>query len=68
MVDAIQRLGIEYHFEEEINEALQNLFENFDDYCKDNHDLYTTALSFRLLRQHGYRVSCRKWPMSLLQN
>ncbi|KAL8512340.1 hypothetical protein ACS0TY_018716 [Phlomoides rotata] len=59
MVDAIQRLGIEYLFQEEIDEALQNLSEKFDDFCKDKHDLYTTALSFRLLRQHGYRVSCK---------
>ncbi|KAK4399507.1 Bicyclogermacrene synthase [Sesamum angolense] len=58
MVDAIQRLGIAYHFKEEIDQALQNLFETFHDYCKENHDLYSTALSFRLLRQHGYRVSC----------
>ncbi|KAL8508351.1 hypothetical protein ACS0TY_018813 [Phlomoides rotata] len=59
MVDAIQRLGIEYHFEEEIEEALQNVLEQFDDYCKNNHDMYTTALSFRLLRKHGFRVSCQ---------
>ncbi|KAL8512755.1 hypothetical protein ACS0TY_019039 [Phlomoides rotata] len=59
MVDAIQRLGIQYHFEEEIDKVLQNLFKKFDNYCKDNHDLYTTALSFRLLRQHGYRFSCQ---------
>ncbi|KAL0442351.1 UNVERIFIED_CONTAM: Bifunctional sesquiterpene synthase 1 [Sesamum latifolium] len=59
MVDAIQRLGIAYHFKEEIDQALQNLFETFHDYCKENHDLYSTALSFRLLRQHGYRVSCK---------
>ncbi|KAL0352704.1 UNVERIFIED_CONTAM: BTB/POZ domain and ankyrin repeat-containing protein NPR1 [Sesamum angustifolium] len=58
MVDAIQRLGIAYHFKEEIDQALQNLFETFHDYSKENHDLYSTALSFRLLRQHGYRVSC----------
>nr|QXY08397.1 delta-cadinene synthase [Leonurus sibiricus] len=59
MVDAIQRLGVEYRFEDEINEALQNIFEKFDKYCIDKHDLYVTALSFRLLRQHGYTVSCQ---------
>nr|Q49SP4.1 RecName: Full=Germacrene D synthase 1; AltName: Full=PatTpsB15 [Pogostemon cablin]AAS86322.1 germacrene D synthase [Pogostemon cablin] len=58
MVDAIQRLGIEYLFEEEIDEALRNLLAKFENYCKDNHDMYATALSFRLLRQHGYKVSC----------
>ncbi|PIN01472.1 Alpha-copaene synthase [Handroanthus impetiginosus] len=59
MVDSIQRLGIAYHFEEEIDQCLQDLFEKFDDYFKDKDDMYTTALSFRLLRQHGYRVSCK---------
>ncbi|KAL8512954.1 hypothetical protein ACS0TY_019206 [Phlomoides rotata] len=59
MVDAIQRLGIEYHFEQEIDDALQNVSEKFDDYCKNNNDLYTTSLGFRHLRQHGYRVSCQ---------
>ncbi|KAG8370746.1 hypothetical protein BUALT_Bualt13G0015600 [Buddleja alternifolia] len=58
LIDAIQRLGIEHHFEVEIDEALQNIFEKFDDYCKDNEDMYITALGFRLLRQHGFRVSC----------
>ncbi|KAG8367758.1 hypothetical protein BUALT_Bualt16G0106100 [Buddleja alternifolia] len=58
MIDAIQRLGIGYHFEDEIDDALQNIFEKFDDCCNDNDDMYITALGFRLLRQHGYRVSC----------
>nr|J7LMP2.1 RecName: Full=Bicyclogermacrene synthase; AltName: Full=Terpene synthase 5; Short=LdTPS5 [Phyla dulcis]AFR23369.1 bicyclogermacrene synthase [Phyla dulcis] len=58
MVDAIQRLGFAYHFEEEIDQALQCLFERHHEYCKDNHDLYANSLSFRLLRQQGYRVSC----------
>ncbi|PIM97089.1 hypothetical protein CDL12_30448 [Handroanthus impetiginosus] len=59
MVDSIQRLGIAYHFEEEIDQSLQDVFEKFDDYFKDKDDMYTTALSFRLLRQHGYGVSCK---------
>ncbi|KAL1537585.1 bifunctional sesquiterpene synthase 1-like [Salvia divinorum] len=58
LVDAMQRLGIKYHFEEEIDQALQNLSQIFEDFCKDKDDLYTTALGFRLLRQHGYRISC----------
>nr|AYB35974.1 patchoulol synthase [Pogostemon cablin] len=58
MVDAIQRLGIDYLFVEDVDEALKNLFEMFDAFCKSNHDMHATALSFRLLRQHGYRVSC----------
>ncbi|KAG8388762.1 hypothetical protein BUALT_Bualt02G0159000 [Buddleja alternifolia] len=60
MIDAIQRLGIEYHFEEEIDEALENVFEKFHDYCKENQDMYITALGFRLLRQHGHRFKDAK--------
>ncbi|GMN20107.1 hypothetical protein TIFTF001_043002 [Ficus carica] len=63
LVDVIQRLGVSYHFENEIQEILQqihgplynlphNLESNF------HNDLYTVALRFRLLRQQGYHVSC----------
>nr|BBO53759.1 putative delta-cadinene synthase [Scoparia dulcis] len=60
MVDAIQRLGIAYHFELEIDQALQNVFETFDDFCIHNDDdMHAIALSFRLLRQNGYKVSSK---------
>ncbi|KAL6987024.1 (-)-germacrene D synthase [Sarracenia purpurea var. burkii] len=56
LIDSIQRLGISYHFETEIETALLHLFETRDYHSND--DLYTTALSFRLLRQQGHFVSC----------
>lgn len=57
LIDAIQLLGIFYHFEREIEEALQKIYDTQQD--DDNDDnLYTIALQFRLLRQHGYSVSC----------
>ncbi|KAJ6410287.1 hypothetical protein OIU84_007104 [Salix udensis] len=56
LVDAIQRLGVAYHFESEIEEALQRIHNNHID--MEGGDLYSTALGFRLLRQHGYNVSC----------
>ncbi|KAL3571175.1 hypothetical protein D5086_028424 [Populus alba] len=56
LIDAIQRLGVAYHFETEIEEALQHIYNNRIDMEDD--DLYNTALGFRLLRQHGYNVSC----------
>jgi hypothetical protein len=56
LIDSIQRLGVAYHFETEIEEALQHIYNNRID-MKDD-DLYNTALGFRLLRQHGYNVSC----------
>ncbi|KAL6999372.1 (-)-germacrene D synthase, partial [Sarracenia purpurea var. burkii] len=58
LIDSIQRLGISYHFETEIKAALLHLFETNDYHGND--DLYTTALSFRLLRQQGHFVSCSK--------
>nr|QBL52481.1 trans-beta-farnesene synthase [Vitis vinifera] len=57
-IDAVQRLGVAYHFEKDIEEALQNTYDNY--HCIDdiNHDLYDVALRFRLLRQQGFNISC----------
>ncbi|EEF38934.1 (+)-delta-cadinene synthase isozyme A, putative [Ricinus communis] len=53
LIDVIQRLGIAYHFEEEIGEVIEQVYSNYD----DDEDLYDIALRFRLLRQQGYNVS-----------
>ncbi|KAF9667937.1 hypothetical protein SADUNF_Sadunf15G0075000 [Salix dunnii] len=55
LIDAIQRLVVAYHFETEIEEALQHIYNNHIN--MEDGDLYNTALGFRLLRQHGYNVS-----------
>ncbi|KAI3687963.1 hypothetical protein L1987_81668 [Smallanthus sonchifolius] len=58
LVDDLLRLGISYHFEDEI----RNLFEMiYISYYKTHEewnrmDLNLKALGFRLLRQHGYQV------------
>ncbi|KAL7228880.1 hypothetical protein ACSBR2_007550 [Camellia fascicularis] len=59
-IDAIQRLGVSYHFENEIETAFQHIHETDYDHHDDkaNDDLYTVALLFRLLRQQGYPISC----------
>ncbi|KAL7228876.1 hypothetical protein ACSBR2_007546 [Camellia fascicularis] len=59
-IDAIQRLGVSYHFESEIETALQHIYETDYDHHDDkaNNDLYTIALLFQLLRQQGYPISC----------
>ncbi|KAL7216921.1 hypothetical protein ACSBR1_028780 [Camellia fascicularis] len=59
-IDAIQRLGVSYHFESEIETALQHIYETDYDHHDDkaNDDLYTIALLFQLLRQQGYLMSC----------
>lgn len=55
LINDIQQLGLEYHFEREICELLRHIQDDDD---KDSHDnLHITALRFRLLRQHGYHVS-----------
>lgn len=56
LVDLIQRLGVSYHFQNEITEALQQIF--MDDSGTYDDDLHNVALRFRLLRQQGFNVSC----------
>lgn len=58
LIDSIQRLGVGYHFEKEIEKSLQNIY-NIYSSIKDN-DLRTVALRFRLLRQQGFHVPCGK--------
>ncbi|KAI4322584.1 hypothetical protein L6164_022261 [Bauhinia variegata] len=57
LIDKVQRLGMTYKFEEDINRALQSIISlgNLNDRAEKN--LYATSLSFRLLRQHGFHVS-----------
>ncbi|KAL4272665.1 hypothetical protein GQ457_13G002760 [Hibiscus cannabinus] len=55
LIDAVQRLGVNYHFEKEIEDALEAIYH--DDNEAGN-DLDTTSLRFRLLREHGFDVSC----------
>ncbi|KAM7468983.1 hypothetical protein LguiA_007166 [Lonicera macranthoides] len=60
VIDAIQRLGVAYHFESEIDEALNNLHllhASFGERC-DDEQLYMVALRFRLLRQQGHPITC----------
>ncbi|KAL6318343.1 hypothetical protein AAG906_039435 [Vitis piasezkii] len=57
-IDAVQRLGVAYHFEREIEESLQHIYDRFHDADDTNDDLYNIALRFRLLRQQGYNISC----------
>ncbi|KAG6495717.1 alpha-humulene synthase-like [Zingiber officinale] len=52
LIDVIQLLGLDYHFEKEIDVAL-SLISKHD---VKNYELYETSLWFRLLRQHGFYV------------
>ncbi|KAJ6377032.1 hypothetical protein OIU76_026069 [Salix suchowensis] len=56
MIDAIQRLSVDYHFQEEIDSILARQSMLSRTFLSDN-NLYEIALRFRLLRQQGYHVS-----------
>ncbi|GLJ09984.1 hypothetical protein SUGI_0119640 [Cryptomeria japonica] len=64
MVDDVERLGIDRHFQTEIKAALDYVYRYWDDMngigCGRESpcaDLNTTALGFRILRLHRYGVS-----------
>lgn len=56
LIDAIQRLGLEYHFEIHIKHGLDSIREYFNSNgCRDGCDnLSAVAPRFRLLRQQGF--------------
>ena len=56
MIDAIQRLGIEYHFQEEIEALLQKTYMETNTDFGSYPNLYEISLCFRLLRQQGHYV------------
>ncbi|XP_056166379.1 valencene synthase-like [Syzygium oleosum] len=58
LIDQIQRLGIAYHLEIEIDEQLEQIHRSyFRFHYGDDDDLHTVALLIRLLRQQGYTIS-----------
>ncbi|KAL0435039.1 UNVERIFIED_CONTAM: (+)-delta-cadinene synthase isozyme XC1 [Sesamum radiatum] len=57
LIDTLERLGVAYHFEQEIEDQLRDIFQ-FHSKDENDYDLFTTALQFRLLRQHRHFVSC----------
>ncbi|KAK8936576.1 hypothetical protein KSP39_PZI012515 [Platanthera zijinensis] len=54
MIDAIQHLGVAYHFGLEIDEALERIQKAG---FHRNNDPHTVALGFRLLRQRRFPIS-----------
>ncbi|KAF3438159.1 hypothetical protein FNV43_RR20915 [Rhamnella rubrinervis] len=56
LIDAIQRLDVAYHFEMEIEEALQHIYDDHQHHLQDD-NLYNVSLFFRILRQDGFNVS-----------
>ncbi|GAB4834167.1 hypothetical protein Ancab_032433 [Ancistrocladus abbreviatus] len=56
-VDKLELLGVAYHFNNEIEDALRRIDKNHHSWDKED-SLYFTSLRFRLLRQHGFYISC----------
>ncbi|XP_044495270.1 probable terpene synthase 6 isoform X3 [Mangifera indica] len=58
-INAICRLGVSYHFENEIEDQLNQIFEAHSHFVEENdYDLNSVALLFQVLRQHGFKMSC----------
>ncbi|KAL3831154.1 hypothetical protein ACJIZ3_019956 [Penstemon smallii] len=59
LIDTIERLGVSYHFEQQIEEQIEQIFIEYQiNFEKGNYDLFATALGFRLFRQHGHNSPC----------
>uniref|UniRef100_A0ACD5WRP9 Uncharacterized protein n=1 Tax=Avena sativa TaxID=4498 RepID=A0ACD5WRP9_AVESA len=54
MIDGLQRLGVSYHLEDEINLKLQKLSSE----KPDTENLHDVSLHFRLMRQYRFYLSC----------
>ncbi|XP_049408724.1 sesquiterpene synthase 12-like [Solanum stenotomum] len=54
LIDAMQRLGMAYHFDNEIETSIRNIF-----YASQQNDdnLHVASLRFRLVRQQGHYMS-----------
>ncbi|KAG8388794.1 hypothetical protein BUALT_Bualt02G0162200 [Buddleja alternifolia] len=63
LIDTIQRLGIAYYLEDEINTILQAQLAT-----EEEEDLFTTGLRFRLLRHNGYQISSDIFQKFMDQN
>lgn len=51
LIDTMQRLGVAYHFEKEIEDGIGLLYPDVTS------NLYTTALKFRVLRERGFAIN-----------
>ncbi|XP_062081149.1 alpha-humulene synthase-like, partial [Humulus lupulus] len=54
IIDVVERLGVSYHYENEIEKKLQHIYNST---IIEDEDLHDTSIRFRLLRQHGFMVS-----------
>ena len=57
LIVGIQRLGLSYHFEEDIRRALNRIMFVQGTNVRLEKGVHATTLYFRLCRQHGFEVS-----------
>ncbi|XP_031126906.1 (3S,6E)-nerolidol synthase 2, chloroplastic/mitochondrial-like [Ipomoea triloba] len=57
MIDVMQRLGIDYHFQELIEAILHRQYHKTKFLFDETADLHDISLRFRLFRQEGYPIS-----------
>nr|XP_009794478.1 PREDICTED: germacrene C synthase-like [Nicotiana sylvestris] len=57
LIDTIQRLGVAYHFENEIQTSIKNIFDASQQSENKDDNLYVVALRFRLMRQQRHYMS-----------
>nr|AQT33224.1 chloroplast sabinene synthase [Murraya koenigii] len=55
LIDNLHRLGVSYHFKDEIKRTLDGIYNK-----NTNKSLYAAALKFRILRQHGYDIPVKE--------
>ncbi|KAL4273924.1 hypothetical protein GQ457_13G000940 [Hibiscus cannabinus] len=59
LIDTLLRLGVSYHFENDIQNQLETIFSSLQNlFSGDGHDLNTTSIVFRVFRQYGFKMSC----------
>ncbi|KAJ4718963.1 Terpene synthase [Melia azedarach] len=58
LIDTVQRLGVAYLFEKEIEGELEKIHDHLYIDSDNVNDVYTISLAFRLMRQQGIKISC----------
>jgi len=53
-------LGVAFHFEDEIEESLEEGFEKIQEMIAGEDDLYTISIMFWVFRTYGYNMSTGK--------